>query len=121
MAIALYMDENVPRQILLGLRLRGVDVISVQEDQRSGDPDPLVLARANELQRVLFTRDDFLEIANQLLQEGTNFIGIIYAAQQIASIGVCVRDLEIIAKVSDLEDFTNHIQYLPLELRGTVP
>jgi|GEM_PF-2690635 len=26
MAIALYMDENVPRQILLGLRLRGVDV-----------------------------------------------------------------------------------------------
>ncbi len=80
-----------------------------------GDPDPQVLARANKLQRVLFTRDDdFLVIANQLLQEGTNFIGIIYAAQQIASIGVCVRDLEIIAKVSDLEDFTNHIQYLPL-------
>ena len=115
MAIALYMDENVPRQILLGLRLRGVDVLSVQEDQRSGDPDPLVLARANELQRVLFTRDDdFLAIANQLLQEETKFIGIIYAAQQIVSIGVCVRDLELIAKVSDLEDFTNHIQYLPL-------
>lgn len=37
MAIALYMDENVPRQILLGLRLRGVDVLSVQEDKRSGD------------------------------------------------------------------------------------
>lgn len=34
MAIALYMDENVPRQILLGLRLRGVNVLSVQEDQR---------------------------------------------------------------------------------------
>lgn len=115
MAIALYMDENVPRQILLGLRLRGVDVLSVQEDQRSGEPDPQVLARANELQRVLFTRDDdFLVIANQLLQEETNFIGIIYAAQQIASIGVCVRDLELIAKVSDLEDFSNHIQYLPL-------
>ena len=115
MAIALYMDENVPRQILLGLRLRGVDVLSVQEDQRSGDPEPQVLARANKLQRVLFTRDDdFLAIANQLLQEGTNFIGIIYAARQIASIGVCVRDLELIAKVSDLEDFTNHIQYLPL-------
>jgi len=115
MAIALYMDENVPRQISLGLRLRGVDVLSVQEDRRSGDPDPMVLARANELQRVLFTRDDdFLAITNQLLQEETNFIGIISAAQQIASIGVCVRDLELIAKVSDLEDFTNHIQYLPL-------
>jgi hypothetical protein len=33
MAIALYMDENVPRQISLGLRLRGVDVLSVQEDR----------------------------------------------------------------------------------------
>ena len=90
-------------------------MLSVQEDKRSGDPDPLVLARANELKRILFTRDDdFLAIANQLLQQETNFIGIIYAAQQLASIGTCVRDLEIIAKVSNLDDFTNHIQYLPL-------
>jgi Domain of unknown function (DUF5615) len=115
MAISLYMDENVPRQILLGLRLRSVDVLSVQEDGRFGDSDPLVLARANELQRVLFTRDDdFLAIANQLQQEQTNFIGIIYAAQQIVSIGDCVRDLELIAKVSDLQDFINHVQFLPL-------
>lgn len=78
------MDENVPRQILLGLRLRGVDVLSVQEDRRSGDPDPIVLARANELQRVVFTRDDdFLAIANQLLQEEITFIGIIYAPTKL--------------------------------------
>jgi hypothetical protein len=115
MAISLYMDENVPRQILLGLRLRGVDVLSIQEDGRLGDPDPLVLARANELQRVLFTRDDdFLVIADRLQQEQTDFIGIIYAAQQIVSIGDCVKDLELIAKVSDLQDFRNHVQFLPL-------
>jgi virulence-associated protein VapD len=83
----------------------------------------MVLARANELQRVLFTRDDdFLAIANQLLQEETNFIGIIYAAQQMASIGVCVRDLELIAKVSDLEDFMTPAQLIiKLASIGTAP
>ncbi len=27
MSVKLYMDENVPRQITLGLRLRGLDVV----------------------------------------------------------------------------------------------
>jgi len=30
------------------------------------------------------------------------------------SIGDCVRDLEIIAKVGSPEDFANRVQYLPL-------
>ena len=32
MAIALYMDQPVPRAITTGLRLRGVDVITAYED-----------------------------------------------------------------------------------------
>lgn len=60
MSIRLYMDENVPRQITTGLRLRGIDVLTVQEDDRAGLPDPQVLDRATELQRVLFSRDDDL-------------------------------------------------------------
>ena len=99
MTIALYLDENVPRQITLGLRLRGIDGLTVQEDQRSGLADPFVLERATELQRVLFTRDDdFLGIASEYQQEGKPFSGIIYAAQQLVSIGECVRTLELIAK-----------------------
>lgn len=115
MAIALYMDENVPRQITLGLRLRGVDVLSVQEDERAGTPDPLILDRATELKRVLFTRDDdFLIIANQRQQEVLSFSGIIYAPQELVSIGDCVRELELITKACDLEAFANYVQYLPL-------
>lgn len=115
MAIALYMDENVPRQIAVGLRLRGIDVLTVQEDERNGISDPLLLERATELQRVLFTRDDdFLVIANQYQKEGLSFSGIIYAPQQLVSIGECVRDLELIAKACEPEDFTKYIQYLPL-------
>jgi predicted nuclease of predicted toxin-antitoxin system len=59
------MDENVPRQITTGLRLRGIDTLTVQDDGLTGSPDPQVFARATELQRVIFTRDDhYLVIHN---------------------------------------------------------
>ena len=107
------MGENVPRQITFGLR--GIDILTVQEDERSGISDPDVLARATELQRVLFTRDDyFFAIATAHLQTETPFSGIIYAHQQLASIGDCVRDLELLASAGDLEDFENRIEFLPL-------
>ena len=43
MTIALDMDEHVRRAVTLGLRLRGVDVLTVQEDNRIATPDPILL------------------------------------------------------------------------------
>lgn len=109
------MDEQVPRQITAGLRLRGVDVLTIQEDHRVGTPDPVLLDRATELGRVIFSRDqDFLLEANYRQVEGINFSGIIYAHQQRVSIGNFILDLELIAKAGNLEDFANSVQYLPL-------
>jgi len=34
MAIALYMDVHIPKAITVGLRLRGVEVLTAQEDGR---------------------------------------------------------------------------------------
>lgn len=115
MTIALYMDEHVRRAITIGLRLRSVDVLTVQEDERAGTPDPILLDRATELQRVMFSQDqDFLVEAQRCQAEGIAFSGVIYAPQLSVSIGDCVRDLEIIAKVSAPEDLANRVQYLPL-------
>lgn len=115
MTLALYIDENVRRGITNGLKLRGIDVLTVQEDNRSGAPDPAILERAIELNRVIFTQDDdFLVIANYCQKEGVNFSGVIYAHQQYVTIGECIRDLEIIAKASELEDLINQVQFLPL-------
>ena len=109
------MDEHVRRAITNSLRLRGIDVLTVQEDNRMGTPDPILLDRATELNRVLFTQDDdFLAIASDRQKEGINFSGVIYAHQQYVTVGDCVRDLEIIAKVGDTEDLANQVQYLPL-------
>ncbi len=114
MTLSLYMDENVPRQITVGIRLRGIDVLTVQEDGRAGLPDPQVLDRAMELQRVLFTRDDdLLNIAHQRQQAGLAFYGVVYTHPQRSSIGACVRDLELLAQVCDPEDCINQVQYLP--------
>jgi rRNA-processing protein FCF1 len=115
MAIALYMDQHVPRAITVGLRLRGVDVLTTYEDGTSELADPALLDRASELGRVLFTRDDdLLAEAASRQRNGIPFGGVIYAHQLRVSIGTCVQDLEIIAKAGEPEDLINGVQYLPL-------
>ena len=115
MSVALYMDENVHRGITDGLRIRNVDVLTVQEDGRTGYPDPLILDRATELERVLFSQDeDFLAEANRRQYKKINFTGVIYAHKLGISVGDCVRDLEIIAKAAYPQELSNRVQYLPL-------
>jgi predicted nuclease of predicted toxin-antitoxin system len=109
------MDEHVRRAITNGLKLRGIDVITVQKDGKNGTHDSILLAIATELNRVIFTQDDdFLVMANCRQQEGVKFSGVIYGHQQYVTVGECVRDLELIAKASESEDLVNQVQYLPL-------
>jgi hypothetical protein len=42
MSLALYMDQHVPRAITVGLRLRGVDVLTAFEDGASDASDPVL-------------------------------------------------------------------------------
>lgn len=115
MAIALYMDQHVPRAITVGLRMRGVDVLTAFEDGASELDDPDLLDRASELKRALFTQDDDL-IAESVKRQENNihFYGVIYAHQLRVPIGICVRDLELIAKAGEPDDIINKIQFLPL-------
>ncbi|HRA64825.1 MAG: DUF5615 family PIN-like protein [Caldilinea sp.] len=115
MALALYMDHHVPRQITQGLRLRGVDVVTAYEDNAQELDDAALLARATELNRVLFTRDDdLLVLARQWQQQGLFFAGIMYAHQLRTSIGACITDLELIARAGEADDIASRVQFLPL-------
>lgn len=115
MPIALYMDHHVPRAITLGLRLRKADVITAYEDGTNQLDDAGVLDRASELGRVLFTRDDdLLAEATRRQREGIPFSGIVYGHQLRVSIGRCVEDLELIAKVGEPVDVMNQVMFLPL-------
>jgi predicted nuclease of predicted toxin-antitoxin system len=109
------MDEHVPTAITSGLRLRDVDVITVQEDGRAGDEDAAVLQRASSLGRVVFTMDeDFFRETAKLQGAGVEFAGVVYARQLSITIGQCVKDLELICKASEPEDMTGRIDVLPL-------
>ena len=115
MALALYMDHQVPRAITSGLRLRGVDALTAYEDSASRLDDPALLNRATQLGRVLFTRDDDLLVeASKRQNEGMSFSGVVYAHQQRVSIGACIEDLEIIAKAGEKAEVMNSVIFLPL-------
>jgi hypothetical protein len=111
--ILLYMDHHVARAITQGLRARNVDVLIAYEDGADQLSDPDLLDRATQLGRVLFTQDDDLLVeAAHRLERGIPFGGIIYAHQLRVSIGLCIHQLEIIAKAGDPEDLNNQVDYL---------
>lgn len=115
MPLAFYMDEHVPKPITLGLRIRGVDVLTAQEDDRRATDDGLLLDRAAELGRVMFSFDaDMLRLTTARQQQGGSFAGLVFAHPTRISVGDCICDLELVAKTGEPEDLANHILYLPL-------
>ena len=110
------MDQNIPRAITVGLRLRGIDVITAFEDNASEMDDSDLLDRASELGRVLFTQDDdLLTEAAKRQKNGIHFQGLIYAHQLRISIGACVNDLEIIVKAAEPDELANAVVLLPFK------
>jgi len=115
MSLSLYMDENVPIAITRGLRSRNVDVLTAQEDGLTSFPDNVIFDRATELGRLVFSQDrDFLVEARRRQAEGIDFPGVIYARQFRVAVGDSVRDLKMIAKLGNPQEFANQVIYLPL-------
>jgi len=109
------MDVHVRAEVTEGLRQRGVDVLTAQEDGSRRPSHPALLDRATALGRVLFSRDDdLLAEATRRQTSGDRFGGVIYAHQLSVGVGRCVTDLELIAKASDPEEVANTVTYLPL-------
>ena len=109
------MDVHVRRAVTDGLRLRGVDVLTAQEDGATEFEDPKLLDRATQLSRVLFSQDDdLLREATKRQQTGEHFAGVIYAHQLNITVGQCIDDLELIAKATEPDEWLNNAVYLPL-------
>jgi hypothetical protein len=113
--LLLYMDVHVKAAITAGLRRRGIDVMTAQEDGSTRLEDIELLDRATGLQRVLFSQDDdLLAIASARQTTGVLFAGLIYGHQLAATVGKYVLDLNVVCQVLDPEDMANRIEYLPL-------
>jgi predicted nuclease of predicted toxin-antitoxin system len=115
LTVRLYADVHVRRAVTAGLRLRGVDILTAQEDGAAELLDPELLTRAAERGRVLFTQDeDLLAEAARRQETGETFVGLVYAHQLNITVGSVIADLELIAEATDIEEWTNAVVYLPL-------
>ncbi len=115
MSLSCYMDQHVPSAITRGLRRRGVDVLTAEEDGSAELADPELLDRAGQLGRILFTRDsDLLAEAARRLRSEETFATVVYAHQLEVSIGRCVSDLEIIAQAGTAAEAWGQVLYLPI-------
>ena len=115
MSVAFYLDHHIDSAIRDGLRRRGVDVLTVHEDERSTASDDEILERAGELNRVVFTQDsDFLVLANSWQEANREFNGVIYVHQTNITVGRAIDDLLLIAEVCDSKDLWNRVEFIPL-------
>ncbi len=115
MSVALYMDVHIPRPVTHGLRLRSVTVLRSQDDNTTRFSDVDLLDRATALGYVLVTQDeDFLVEAARRQTSGIPFAGVVFARQMGVTIGQCIDDLELLAKVYDPPEMANRLVYLPL-------
>ena len=116
MAIALYMDVHIPQAITDQLRRRDVDRLTACEDECHELADDQLLLRVTQLNRVLFTQDiRFRVLAETWQVEGKQFSGLIFGHQLGGTIGQFVRDLELIAKASESDEWMNAVEYIPFK------
>ena len=104
-----YLDEHIPKGVVEGLRRRGVDVLTVQEADRSGDSDEKQLAFATREGRVLVTfDDDFLRLDTT----GVSHTGIVFSQTGRYTVRELIESLMLIANVIEPNEMKNHIQFI---------
>jgi hypothetical protein len=115
MPLAFYSDVHVPAAITEGLRRRGIDVLTSQQDGTRQSEDVNLFRRATQLQRVLLTQDeDFLVIAASWQDAGWEFIGVVFAPQDPSRNGRYIEDIELIGSCCDIPEVANRVIHLPL-------
>jgi predicted nuclease of predicted toxin-antitoxin system len=115
MAAALYLDVHVPLAVAYQLRRRGVDVVHSIEEQTNRLEDDKLLDLASQLGRVVVTQDvRFRAMAEGWQRQGRPFVGLVFGSQRGTNVGRLVKDLEILAKATDVAEWKGQVLHLPL-------
>jgi hypothetical protein len=113
----LLADENRDGNILRGVlrRVRGVDVVRVQDVGLRGADDPTVLAWAADQDRVLITHDveTVTRFAFERVDAGLPMPGVIEVTAS-APIGKAVEDLALILECLADSELEAQVLYIPL-------
>lgn len=116
MALALYLDHHVRREVAGALRRRGVDVLTCLQDGTAEWSDAALLERAAQLGRVMVSQDrDMLVEADRRRSAGAPLPGLVYAHQLWVPSGRLIEDLELMAKVLEPAEVAGCVVFLPLK------
>lgn len=112
-----FADEDFDRRILLGIRKGNpsIDVITVQEANIRGTPDPALLERAAQEGRIMLSRDTrtmrpsaYARVAAGLPMPG------LFLVRQNEPMGPVIEDI-LLRSVTSLEgEWDNRVEYLPI-------
>ena len=106
--VRFFLDEHFGRVVARALRQRDIDVDTVAESDRIGEPDESHLVFAAEAGRVVVTRDaGFLRFH----AKGTRHVGIAYAPRSVTTRRL-IESLTLIHSVFDADAMEGRLEYL---------
>jgi predicted nuclease of predicted toxin-antitoxin system len=107
--IRFLLDENISPQVAIGLRKRGIDVLTVHELQRGGLSDLEQLQFSSSKRRVIVTHDrDFLVLGSR----GIRHAGIAWCHQKKCSIGQLIKSLVLLHATLTEKDMIGQVKFL---------
>ena len=113
--VRLYVDEDAGEHaVIIGLRARGIDILTTLEALRDGtsDADQLAFAATQERSIYTFNVGDFAKLHNEYLRQGLEHWGIIAIPDQRYSIGEKIRRVAGLLSRVTSADMINRMQYL---------
>ncbi|KPA12178.1 hypothetical protein MHK_007616 [Candidatus Magnetomorum sp. HK-1] len=115
MRIQLYIDEDAMAKILVkGLRARGIDVVTVFEEDMTGCADEEQLEYATNQKRTLYTFNvgDFCRIHKEYLTIGKFHAGIVVVNRTRYSVGDQIKRLSELIHKKSAEEMNNNLLFL---------
>lgn len=92
----------------MGLRRRGVEVLTCQEEGMLSVPDEVHLELASRQGRAILTQDeDFLRLHASAFPHQ----GILYCHRQ-TPVGQVIRGVMLVFEVLEAEDMVNHVEFV---------
>jgi hypothetical protein len=115
MQIKLFIDEDMmSRSLIKGLRARGIDVISVLDEQRIGFDDASQLKYSTQLNRVLCTSNirDFYQLHVEYIEQDRKHAGIIFVPQKRFSVGEQIKRLLVLIATKSPDQMQSNVEFL---------
>lgn len=107
-----YADEQVKSAITIGLRRRGMDLVTAQERGQRATDDEILLTTASAEGRLMLTNDkDFLRLHASWMAAGKNHSGIVYWRRDLP-IGEAIRRIFDYAVATSPAGAANQVRYL---------